>query len=77
MTVSANILKQTQLHLCQDGRFILFQYTLFKKKLIEQYFNTIDITHELRNIPPAYVLSCGNHRIVSDDDAANSDKDGK
>lgn len=75
--VSANILKQTKLHLCQDGRFILFQYTLFKKKLIEQYFNTIEITRELRNMPPAYVLSCCNHRIVSGADVANSDKGGK
>lgn len=76
-TISKNILQQTQLHLRQDGRFILFQYTLFKKKLIEQYFNTIEITRELRNMPPAYVFSCGNHRIVSGIDVANSDKAGK
>ncbi len=76
-TVSANILKQTKLHLRQDGRFILFQYTLFKKKLIEQYFNNIAITRELRNMPPAYVFSCSNRRIGSGADAANSDNVGK
>lgn len=74
---SANILKQTQSHLRQDGRFVLFQYTLFKKKLIEQYFNTIKITRELRNMPPAYVFSCSNHRIISGAEVANSDKAGK
>lgn len=58
--VSANILKQAQVYLKPDGRFILFQYTLFKKKLFEQYFKKTEIKRELRNVPPAYVLSCSS-----------------
>lgn len=63
--VSANILKQTQVHLKPDGRFILFQYTLFKKKLFEQYFKKTEIKREMRNVPPAYVLSCSSAAYAS------------
>jgi len=58
--VSTRILAQTKTHLKQDGKFITFQYTLLKKDFIAQHFNEISIRRELRNIPPAYVLSCNN-----------------
>lgn len=56
--VSVNILTQTKKHLKQEGRFITFQYTLLKKDFIGQFFKNIDITREVRNVPPAYVLCC-------------------
>ena len=58
--VSKDILKQTKLHLGQDGRFYTYQYSLFKKKFIGQYFNHMEIKSEVRNVPPAYVLCCSN-----------------
>ncbi|MCL1842409.1 MAG: methyltransferase domain-containing protein [Defluviitaleaceae bacterium] len=56
--VSQEILAQTKKHLKPGGKFITFQYTLFKKKIFSQYFNKIEITREFRNVPPAYVLAC-------------------
>ena len=56
--VSENILKETKQVLCTGGKFITFQYTLFRKSIFAKHFNEISITHEIRNIPPAYVLSC-------------------
>lgn len=56
--VSSNILKQTQKHLKEDGKFITFQYTLLKKDFITQYFDEVNIKRELRNVPPAYILCC-------------------
>lgn len=54
LSATARLLKQN------SGAFITFQYTLFKRGLIESYFNDIRIKRELRNIPPAYVLTCKN-----------------
>ena len=58
--VSENILSETKKHLSENGKFITFQYTLFRKSLLSKHFCDISISHELRNIPPAYVLFCGN-----------------
>lgn len=56
--VSSNILKETQKHLNEDGKFITFQYTLLKKDFIKKYFSEVSIKREVRNVPPAYVLYC-------------------
>jgi len=56
--VSTNILTATKKYLKPGGRFITFQYTLLKKDFIQQFFSGIDINREIRNVPPAYVLSC-------------------
>lgn len=56
--LSSNILKETQKHLKEDGKFITFQYTLLKKDFIKKYFNEVSIKREVRNVPPAYVLYC-------------------
>jgi len=58
--ISRNILNKTREVLKEDGNFITFQYTLFKKEFIKQYFKQINIKRELRNIPPAYVFNCIN-----------------
>ena len=57
--VSSNILEETQKHLNENGKFITFQYTLFKKDFISKYFNEMSIKREIRNVPPAYVFCCG------------------
>ena len=56
--VSDEILLTTTKILKKDGVFITFQYTKFKKKFLNQFFDTIDEKWELRNVPPAYVFSC-------------------
>ncbi|MCL2528509.1 MAG: methyltransferase [Defluviitaleaceae bacterium] len=56
--VSGRILQQTQQYLKTNGRFITFQYTKLKVGLIGEYFSRIDMKRVLRNVPPAYVLSC-------------------
>jgi phospholipid N-methyltransferase len=58
--MSHAILSITAELLASNGAFITFQYTLLKKGLIGQYFDTLKTTRELRNIPPAYVLHCQN-----------------
>jgi phospholipid N-methyltransferase len=56
--VSQAILKDTVKLLGKKGVFITFQYTLLKKGLLQTYFNDINVSRELRNIPPAYILRC-------------------
>lgn len=56
--VSKSILKATAQLIGNKGAFITFQYTLLKKDLFESYFDDIQVSRELRNIPPAYVLRC-------------------
>lgn len=58
--VSCMILNKTNKILRKEGKFITFQYTLFKKEFISEYFKKIDVKRELINIPPAYILSCTN-----------------
>lgn len=57
-SVSNKILLETSKILKKDGEFITFQYTMYKKTFIEQFFTKIDVKRELRNVPPAYVFSC-------------------
>lgn len=59
-SVSHAILRQTAELLGKNGTFITFQYTLLKKPLLQSYFGDIRVTRELRNVPPAYVLTCRN-----------------
>ncbi len=58
--ISEDILKKTQKVLKKDGKFITFQYTLFKMNFIKSFFKDISLKREFRNIPPAYVLNCRN-----------------
>ncbi|WP_458415139.1 class I SAM-dependent methyltransferase [Schinkia sp. CFF1] len=58
--VSEAILDKTQSILGSNGKFITFQYTLFKKAFISEFFKQIDVKREYRNVPPAYVFSCNN-----------------
>ena len=56
--ISIEILTQTKKHIKKEGKFITFQYSLLKKDFIGQFFKSIELTREFRNIPPAYVLCC-------------------
>ena len=58
--ISGNILNESKKILKKDGKFITFQYTLFKKQFINEFFGEIDIKREIKNIPPAYVFCCNN-----------------
>lgn len=56
--ISDGILLSTKKILSENGgKFITFQYTLFKKKLFERFFDIDDISVALRNLPPAFVLT--------------------
>ncbi|RJS61587.1 rRNA adenine N-6-methyltransferase family protein [Bacillus sp. PK3_68] len=61
--VSNNILLKTKELLGHNGKFITFQYTLFKKELISRFFTQVDVKFEYRNVPPAFILSCNNRRL--------------
>lgn len=56
--VSHKILLKTSRILSKNGKFITFQYTKVKKNFIEQFFSNVDVSLEIRNVPPAMVLSC-------------------
>jgi len=56
------IMLQTQRCLRNGGKFITFQYTRMKFDFFRTYFKRFDVTHEWRNVPPAYVLTCINEK---------------
>ncbi|MFS0783219.1 class I SAM-dependent methyltransferase [Bacillus sp. 1P06AnD] len=72
--VSNNILVNTTNILKEDGRFITFQYTKFKKAFINQFFTKIEQEREYRNFPPAYIFSCIKSKKHSEefDDVKNT-----
>jgi len=59
-SVAVNILTQTKKCLAPKGQFITFQYSMLKWRMIGRFFDKIEVVREIRNIPPAYVLRCGN-----------------
>lgn len=55
--VSTKIFLETQDVIRNCGKFITFQYTMLKKGMFLQYFDIRKTTFELRNFPPAFVLT--------------------
>ncbi|MCL2204324.1 MAG: methyltransferase domain-containing protein [Defluviitaleaceae bacterium] len=55
---SQRILTQARAFLHKDGRFVTFQYSMYRRAFIAGFFDSIEITREFRNLPPAYVFSC-------------------
>lgn len=55
--VSVNILNETKKAIGMTGKFITFQYFLFKLKFFKQFFGIESYVHELVNLPPAYVIT--------------------
>ena len=60
--VSERILSNTTKILGTEGKFITFQYTLFKKGLFEHFFADLSTSWVMLNIPPAFVLECRNRK---------------
>lgn len=58
--VSGSILTATNQALGKNGKFITFQYSLIKCRFFEQYFRITRYLHEMKNLPPAYVLVMKN-----------------
>ena len=65
--VSTKILKSVMKSLKPDGKFITFQYTLFKLSFINEYFSQVSVEKVWFNLPPAYVLLCGNEMALDVD----------
>ncbi len=61
--ISERVLAETRKIIAQSGgKFITFQYTLFKKKLFERFFEISNISVAFRNFPPAFVLAMTSER---------------
>ena len=58
--VSDAILTGTARLLGEHGRFILFQYSRYRRAMIARHFRHITSRHVLANLPPAYVFACDN-----------------
>ncbi|GAA0071070.1 rRNA adenine N-6-methyltransferase family protein [Clostridium sardiniense] len=56
--ISRAILKKTSELVSNNAEFITFQYSLLKLNFFREYFDKIDYKKIIRNLPPAYVLSC-------------------
>lgn len=54
---SRRILSQTRKAVGTEGVFTTFQYTLLRKRFLEEYFHIRKIFRIWRNFPPAYVLN--------------------
>lgn len=56
--ISDRVLAETRKIILESGgKFITFQYTLFKVGLFRRFFDIVGIDFTLRNIPPAFVLT--------------------
>ncbi|MDE6034789.1 MAG: SAM-dependent methyltransferase [Ruminococcus sp.] len=60
--ISENIFRETIKAIGNNGKFITFQYSMVKRKFFEKYFRISDVLHEIKNIPPAYVLVMRNSK---------------
>ena len=52
-----HIFNETKKAIGMTGKFITFQYFLFKLKFFKQFFSIESYVHELINLPPAYVIT--------------------
>jgi phosphatidylethanolamine/phosphatidyl-N-methylethanolamine N-methyltransferase len=58
--VGEAILTETANLLGKHGRFLLFQYSRYRRAMIARHFRHIASRHVLANLPPAYVFACDN-----------------
>ncbi|MFM2483873.1 class I SAM-dependent methyltransferase [Celerinatantimonas yamalensis] len=56
--VSTNILSTVHKAIGDDGRFILFQYSLMKVRALTKWFDLTHIERSWINLPPAHVFTC-------------------
>jgi phospholipid N-methyltransferase len=52
------ILTEAKNCLKDDGKFIQFEYFLAGIKSVKKFFPKVDISFELLNMPPAFVIEC-------------------
>ena len=52
------IIENIHRSLKRDGIFVMFQYSLQMKRLLKEYFHSVDINFFLLNFPPAFVYLC-------------------
>ena len=57
--VSSTILSKTSKMVNSGTEFVTFQYSLFKLNFLKKYFKNISCKKVIKNIPPAYVIRCG------------------
>lgn len=61
--ISHRILAETRKIIAESGgKFITFQYTLFKVGLFRRFFDIVRTDFTLQNIPPAFVLAMTSER---------------
>jgi phospholipid N-methyltransferase len=51
--------------LTENGVFVLYQYSLQMRGTLKRYFRDVHIGLELRNLPPAFVYTCRQPRIIT------------
>ncbi len=44
--------------LTDEGKFIQFQYSLSRYKLLRKVFESVKLSYTLRNLPPAFIYTC-------------------
>jgi len=59
-SVSVEILSETRKAIGSTGRFITFQYSLFKINFFRRFFKIEKYVYEFFNLPPAYVITMCN-----------------
>jgi phospholipid N-methyltransferase len=52
------ILKGSRDALTQDGKFIQICYSYLLKKLFKKYFDKVELSFTMKNLPPAFVMIC-------------------
>lgn len=60
--VTETILSETTAMLADHGRFVLFQYSRYRRNMLSRHFRTISNRYVLANLPPAYVFCCDNRK---------------
>jgi len=56
--IKEEILRQSQLVLRPEGRFLQFQYALQDYSLLKGYFHRVSVSFTMANLPPAFIYSC-------------------
>ena len=54
--ITLDILTNTKSIMSPNSLFLTFQYSKYRKRILEKYFNIIDIKFIARNIPSAYIF---------------------
>lgn len=61
--LSEAVLGETADLLGAHGRFVLFQYSRYRRAMLARHFQHITSRRVLANLPPAYVFACDNRAV--------------